>query len=127
MSKYQYVEGSVAFSCLTKTDMYNGQDTGKYKLDVTIDPEFVGQLEEAGVKLKEYEGNSQRKFPSKFPVELVDVDGNPIPTIELPRGTKVRVLYSSGNSHPQFGAPTYLAKVKVLEMGEAEVEAPSDF
>ncbi len=127
MSKYSYIEGSVAFSKLTETDIYNGTDTGKYKLDVTINPSFVGQLEEQGVKLKQYEDQEQRKFSSKFPVELVDAEGNAIPTIELPRGTKVRVLYASGPAHPQFGAPTYLAKVKVLEMAEDSVEAPSDF
>ena len=127
MSKYQFIEGSVAFSKLTETDVYNGTDTGKYKLDVGIDPSFVSQLEEQGVKLKDYDGTSQRKFSSKFPVELVDSEGNAIPTIELPRGSKVRVLYTSGPAHPSFGAPTYLAKVKVLEMAETQVDAPSEF
>ena len=127
MSKFQFIEGSVAFSKLTETDVYNGTDTGKYKLDVTVDPSFVSQLEEQGIKLKQYDGQEQRKFSSKFSVELVDADGNAIPTIELPRGSKVRVLYSSGPAHPSFGSPTYLAKVKVLEMADASVDAPQDF
>ena len=127
MSKLAFIEGSVAFSNVVETAVFKGTDTGRFKITVTIDPEFVSQLEEAGVKLKSYEGTEQKAFSSKFQPEILDVDGNVMELDEeLPRGTSVRVLYSTGPANPMHGVGVFVSKIKVLAMAEDAV-APEDF
>ena len=47
------VSGKAAFAHLDSTEVYNGQDTGRYTLTVTLDDENAQILSEQGVKLKE--------------------------------------------------------------------------
>ena len=54
------IEGTAAFSNLVETEVYNGQDTGKYSLTITVDEDSAGMLQKSGVKLRTYEGQSQR-------------------------------------------------------------------
>ena len=75
-------------------------------------------------ELREYEGVKQRKFTSKFDVPVLNPDGSAF-SGRVTRGSKVRLLYSDGAAHPVHGTPTYLNKVKVLEV--AEVEGAEDF
>jgi len=119
MAAQKYVtEGTVAFQSLREHDSFNGQSTGKYTLTLTLPEDNAKELEENGVKLKDYEGNSQRKFSSKFSVPIVNTDGTPF-NGNVTRGSKVRIQYQYGNSHPVHGVSTYLNAVKVLEVAEA--------
>ena len=121
--------GVVAFSNLTQTDVYMGQDTGKYSLTITLDAESAKQLEDEGMRVKQYEGNGQRKFGSKFTTPVVDIDDKPF-LGEIPYGSTVRVLYKLGEKNPQWGVGTYLLRVRVValaEGGEGEQATPEDF
>jgi hypothetical protein len=118
------LEGTVAFENLNEHEMYNGQTTGKFSLVVSLDDATADELDANGVKLREYEGVKQRKFTSKFDVPVLNPDGSAF-SGRVTRGSKVRLLYSDGAAHPVHGTPTYLNKVKVLEV--AEVEGAEDF
>lgn len=118
--------GTVAFESLRKTDVFNGMDTGKYNVTLTLDEDSADQLEAEGVKLREYEGNKQRKFTSKFMVETFDSEGNPFEG-QVTRGSKVKVLYSTGKPHPVHGVAPYLVKLKVLELAEGGTGDDGDF
>lgn len=109
--------GTVAFESLRKTDVFNGMDTGKYNVTLTLEEDSADVLEQEGVKLKEYEGNKQRKFTSKFMVDVFDSEGNPFEG-KVTRGSKVKVLYSTGKPHPVHGVAPYMVKLKVLELAE---------
>ncbi len=120
------LEGTVAFSNVTSHDVYNGQSTGRYSLTLTLRDEDREALQTAGVKIKDYEGNGQRKFATKHPVRLMDAEGNPLNT-EIPRGSLVRVKYKLGQEHPVHGVSTYLQAVKVLEFADFDGEDDEDF
>ena len=114
----QVIEGTVAFENLNEHEVYNGQSTGKFSLVVSLDDEVASELDAKGIKLREYEGVKQRKFSSKFDVETFNADGTPFQG-RIPRGSKVRLLWTEGAPHPVHGTSTYLNKVKVLEVAEA--------
>ena len=42
-------EGVVAFSNLSETEKYNGQDTGKFSIVLTLEEDEAGKLSDAGV------------------------------------------------------------------------------
>jgi len=44
----------------------------------------------------------------------------------LTRGSKVKILYAEGKPHPVHGTPTYLNKVRVIEVAEGG-EGSEDF
>lgn len=111
-------EGTVAFESLRQHDVYKGQSTGKYTLTLTLPENDARSLEQKGVKIKDYEGNSQRKFSSKFSVPILNPDGTPYDG-QVTRGSKVRIQYQCGNPDPTHGVPTYLSAVKVLEVAES--------
>lgn len=120
--------GTVAFSCLTQTDTYMGQDTGKFNLKLVLDEAEAAKLADLGVKVGEYEGNAQRKFSSKYPVTIVDNDDNPFPNREIPRGSAVKVLWKTGPAHPVHGTATYMERIRVVEEAErAEDNIPAEF
>ena len=122
-------EGIAAFVNLTETEVYNGKDTGAFSIVINMEDEAAAELEGMGVKVKEYKNQPQRKFKSKFDVQVVDVDGDPI-SKNFPYGSKVKLLWEAGNAHPTYGVATYLKKVKVLEMaeiGEGSAEDNEDF
>lgn len=111
------LEGTVAFESLTRTEEYEGQDTGRYTITLTLDDEIAEALSEQGVKLRSYEATSQRKFASKFPVKVVDANDERF-IGPLTRGSKVRLAYKMGDPHPVHGVPTYLNAVRVLELAD---------
>ena len=111
-------EGTVAFQSLREHDSFNGQTTGKYTLTIMLPDDSAQELEDQGVKLKDYEGKSQRKFSSKFSVPILNPDGSPFEG-DVTRGSKVRIQYLYGIPHPVHGVATYLNAVKVLEVAEA--------
>lgn len=123
----QTIEGILNFSNVTKTDVWNGQDTGKYNVTVTMEEEDANKLSAMGVKIKDYQGNKQRKFQSKYEVTVVDADGEKF-NGEIPYNSKVRVRFKTGPEHPVHGVSTYLDAVKVLEEAIMEEgEYASDF
>ena len=77
-------EGTVAFQNLQQTEVYQGQDTGRYTLTLSLEEDMAEKLSSEGVKVKDYEGTAQRKFASKFRVRIVNANDErftgPIPT-----------------------------------------------
>jgi hypothetical protein len=109
--------GKAAFVNLTETEQYQGQDTGRYTLTVTLDNDAAQMLSEQGVKLRDYEGVSQRKFSSKYPVKVIDAEDNPF-IGPVTRGSTIRLSYKTGPAHPVHGTPTYLNAVRVVELAD---------
>jgi len=120
------VEGIVNFSKLTEHDMYNGQDTGAYSMTITMSEDDASTLAANGVKIKDYQGNKQRKFKSKYDIKTFDAEGNPY-NGEVPYNSRVRLKYKMGPAHPVHGVSTYLEAVKVLEEAEMAVGDAADF
>lgn len=109
--------GKAAFVNLTETEQYQGQDTGKYTLTVTLNQDTAEMLSNQGVKLRDYEGTPQRKFSSKYPVKVIDADDNPF-VGSITRGSTIRLSYKTGPAHPIHGTPTYLNAVRVVELAD---------
>ena len=110
--------GIVAFSDLTTTELYNGQDTGKYAITVNMEQEEADKLTDAGINFKVYKDQPQRKFVTKFPgFAVLDAEGEAIPK-HIPWGSKVRILWEPGKPHPTHGVAPYFKKIKVLEMAD---------
>ena len=120
------VEGIVNFSKLTEHDVYNGQDTGAYSMTITMSEDDASTLAANGIKIKDYQGNKQRKFKSKYDIKVFDADGNPY-NGEVPYNSRVRLKYKMGPAHPVHGVSTYLEAVKVLEEAEMAVGDAADF
>jgi len=121
----QVIEGTVNFSNVTQHDVYNGQSTGAYSITITMSEDDASALSSNGVKIKDYEGNKQRKFKSKYDIALFDAEGNKY-NGEVPYNSRVRLKYKTGPAHPVHGTPTYLEAVKVLEEADAP-EGMADF
>ena len=121
----QVIEGVVNFSNVTQHDVYNGQSTGAYSMTITMSEDDASALSSLGVKIKDYEGNKQRKFKSKYDIALFDAEGNKY-NGEVPYNSRVRLKYKTGPAHPVHGTPTYLEAVKVLEEADAP-EGSADF
>ena len=121
----QVIEGTVNFSNVTQHDEYQGQSTGRFSLTITMSEDDASTLSSQGIKIKDYEGNKQRKFNSKFDIALFDADGNKY-SGEVPYNSRVRLKYKTGPAHPVHGTPTYLEAVRVLEEADAP-EGMSDF
>jgi len=120
------VEGIVNFSKLTEHDVYNGQDTGAYSMTITMSEDDASTLAANGIKIKDYQGNKQRKFKSKYDIKTFDAEGNPY-NGEVPYNSRVRLKYKMGPAHPVHGVSTYLEAVKVLEEAEMAVGDAADF
>jgi len=119
--------GVVAFSDLTEYEVYEGKTTGRYSLVITMEEGEASKLRDLGVNVKQYDGKAQRKFASQFNVGIVDIDDNPFKG-EIPYGSTVRVLWQNGPEHPEHKTPTYLNKVRIVELSDSLAgEAPDDF
>ena len=120
-------EGIANFVNLTETEFFNGKDTGKYSIMLTIEDDQVSTLEDAGVTVKEYKNQKQRKFVTQYDgFTVVDTDGESI-SKNIPYGSKVRILWEAGKPHPTHGSAPYLKKIRVLELAEHDVEGSEDF
>jgi hypothetical protein len=126
----QTIEGVVAFSHVTEHDVYNGQSTGKFSMTITMPEDVAQSLSSKGVKIKEYDNDGeilkQRKFSSKYDLRVIDAENNPYRR-EVPRGSKVRLLFKLGQEHPVHGVSTYLNAVRVLEEAEEMASEAVDF
>ena len=118
------VEGYVAFCNVLNEDEYRGQYVG-FNVTLCLEDSAKEALESEEVIVKEYHGVGQRKFKSKSQeyFDILDADGKALKlSEELPRGTKVRLLWNGGKDvSPQYGRSTYLSKLKVLEMGDGNI------
>ena len=121
-----YTNGIAAFVNLLETDKYNGQDTGKFSITLTMDNDEAVALENMGIKLKEYQGKAQRKFSTKYQVPVYDPEGTEIKAADLKYGSKVRLKWAEGRPHPVHGVSTYLSAVKVIEFAE-KAETSEEF
>ena len=120
------VEGVVNFSNVTEHDVYNGQSTGAYSMTITLSEDDAAELAANGVKIKDYQGNKQRKFKSKYEIKVFDDEGTPYAG-EVPYNSRVRLKYKLGQPHPVHGVSTYLEAVKVLEEAEMTTVDAADF
>ena len=95
-------------------------------MTLTLNDETSNELSSKGVRLKSYgEGADeilQRKFASKYPVRVIDAEGEPFAG-DIPSGSTVRISYKYGDEHPVYGVPVYMDGIRVLEMGAAGVDA----
>jgi len=121
----QVIEGTVNFSNVTQHDVFNGQDTGTFSMTITMSDDDAATLAAQGVKIKEYEGAKQRKFKSKYAINMYDANGDRY-NGEVPYNSRVRLKFKTGPAHPVHGTPVYLEAVKVLEEAEVSAEA-ADF
>lgn len=119
-------QGVVAFSNVDQMEVFDGQSTGRYSLVIQLDDVDASKLSDMGVNVKDYKGTAQRKFASKFKVDVLDMDNEPVQG-EVPYGSKVRVLWKAGDPHPQHGVGTYLNKVRVVEFAEVDMDTPEEF
>ena len=120
------IEGICNFSNVTKHDVYNGQDTGKCSMTITLSENDAAELSAQGVKVRDYQGAKQRKFQTQYDVKTFDAEGNEY-NGEVPYNSRVRLKYKLGNPHPVHGTSTYLEAVKVLEEAELELGEVADF
>tara|TARA_A100000171_G_scaffold13124_1_gene11053 strand:+ start:984 stop:1367 length:384 start_codon:yes stop_codon:yes gene_type:complete len=124
------IEGLVAFSNVTEHDVYNGQSTGKYSLTITMEDAVADELASKGVKIKEYQPEDkvfkQRKFTSKFDLRVIDANDNTY-SGEIPRNSRVRLLYNLGPAVGEHGTSTYLNAIRVIEEAPQEVAEGVDF
>jgi len=114
------LEGTLAYdSKLTATDVWQGQDTGKYNINLVLSDEDTEALKLKGVIIKE--GNI-RKLTSGFAnfvmkdsegETLKDAD-DPLPDTELGKGSVVRVSYALGKPNGVYGVPLYFNGVRVI-------------
>ena len=114
------LEGTLAYdSKLTTTDVWQGQDTGKYIMNLVLSDDVAEALTALGVNIKE--GNI-RKFSSGFANFIMkDSDGaiikdadDPLPDTELGKGSVVRVSYALGKPNGVYGVPLYFNGVRVI-------------
>jgi len=114
------ISGTVAFANLTEHEVYNGQSTGKYSVVLSLDDVDAEQLQDAGVKIRTYQNQAQRKFSTKFEeFPVIDNEGEPVSRGSVRYGDKVRLKYNLGKPHPVHGTSVYLQAVRVVEKGEA--------
>lgn len=116
--------GVAKYVYLDSTEKFNGEDTGKYTLTISVDDKEAKALEKAGVKVRtittddgEYKA---RKFSTKYPLpfEMIKtVDGEAIGH-DFGAESEVQVLWKAGQEHPMHGVATYLTAVKVLTRTE---------
>lgn len=95
-------------------------------MTITLSEDDAAELAANGVKIKDYQGNKQRKFKSKYEIKVFDAEGTPY-TGEVPYNSTVRLKYKLGQPHPVHGVATYLEAVKVLEEAEMTTVDAADF
>ena len=101
------LEGTLAYdSKLTATDVWQGQDTGKYNINLVLSEEDTEALKLtsgfANFVMKDSEGET-----------LKDAD-DPLPDTELGKGSVVRVSYALGKPNGVYGVPLYFNGVRVI-------------
>ena len=124
------IEANTIFKTnLTKHEVYQGQSTEKFSLQLALSEEQVEELNKQGVKTKQYEGQPLRKFSSRYAIDVFDKKG-PVAAQdlqELPSGSKVRLEYVT-KKHPTAGEVPYAKRLMILEIAEEQAgESDKEF
>lgn len=120
------VEGTTIFkSHMTKHELYEGQSTGKFALQIKLDGKVAAQLAKDGVKIKEYEGEPIRKFTSRYDVPVY-INANEMWDKEIPSGSEVKIEYIT-KKHPTAGEVPYMKRVLIKEMGKGDAGGDNSF
>ena len=113
----EFISGEVAFSHLTKHEVFNNESTGKFSLVITVDDDAAKKLEGQGIELKVYDGKKQRAFKTRFKFQYVDSEKT-AQEGELGRGSKVTIAYKLGEPYGDYGVSTFLQGVQVKERSQ---------
>jgi hypothetical protein len=120
-----FVEGTTIFrSYLTEHETYQEQSTGKFAVQITLDPKVAAELAKDGMKIKEYEGEPLRKFTSRYAVPVYTADKQ-IWNKEIPSGSKVKLEYTI-RPHQTAGNVPYVKRILIRELGEETFGATDD-
>jgi hypothetical protein len=117
--------GTAKYVYLDSTEVFNGEDTGKYTLTVAISDNEAKKLEDLGVKvrtIKADDGTSYRarKFSTKYPLsfEMIKTTEGEAIGHDFGPESEVQILWKAGNEHPTHGVATYLTAIKVSKRTE---------
>jgi len=115
-------KGIAKYVYLDSTEKFKGTDTQKYSLTIALDSKEAKKLEAIGVKvktLKDDQGKEYlaRKFSTKYPLkdDMIRLSSGEIIGSDFGSESVVEVLWKSGDENPNYGTPTYLTAIKVLE------------
>lgn len=117
--------GIAKYVYLDSTEKFNGEDTGKYTLTVSLDDKEAEALEKAGVKvrtIKAEDGSEYkaRKFSTKYPLpfDMIKTAKGEAIGHDFGAESEVQVLWKAGQEHPMHGVATYLTAIKVNKRTE---------
>jgi len=115
-------KGVAKYVYLDSTEKFKGKDTEKYSLTIAVDSKEAKKLEAAGVKvktLKDEDGKEYlaRKFSTQWQLkdDMIRLATGEIIGSDFGAESLVEVLWKGGDENPNFGTPTYLTAIKVLE------------
>ena len=115
---------------LTETEVFSGQDTGKYSLTLLIDPKDAEMFEKAIAQagsgrspMKQIADDDQYnpsmfriKAKSKYQVRVVDANNQPTTLDRVTNGAEVRVkLGFAPYTQQGGGVTTYLGDIQLLK------------
>ena len=129
-------KGKAKYVFLDSTEKYNGEDTGKYTLTISLDDKEAQKLEDAGVKVRTVSSDDgdykARKFSTKYPLafDMIKSDDGEAIGSDFGAESDVEVLWKAGAEHPMHGVATYLTAIKVSNRTpgfKSSSEEASDF
>jgi len=116
-------KGEAKYVYLDSTEKFNGDDTGKYTLTVSLSDAEAKKLVDAGVKVRTIkdadtgEDIKIRKFSTQYKLDdnLIQTMSGEVVGTDFGAGTEVEVLWKAGKEHPMHGVATYLTAIKVAD------------
>jgi len=116
-------KGEAKYVYLDSTEKFNGDDTGKYTLTVSLSDAEAKKLIDAGVKVRTIkdadtgEDIKIRKFSTQYKLDdnLIQTMSGDVVGTDFGAGTEVEVLWKAGKEHPMHGVATYLTAIKVAD------------
>lgn len=116
-------KGEAKYVYLDSTEKFNGDDTGKYTLTVSLSDAEAKKLMDAGVKVRTIkdadtgEDIKIRKFSTQYKLDdnLIQTMSGEVVGTDFGAGTEVEVLWKAGKEHPMHGVATYLTAIKVAD------------
>jgi len=114
-------KGQALYVYLTETEKFDGEDTGKYTITVSLSNSEAKKLEEAGVKVKETKHPETgkivkaRKFATQFKLkdEMIQTTDGEVIGDQFGALSDVAILWKEGQKHARHGVGTYLTAIKV--------------
>jgi len=116
-------KGEAKYVYLDSTEKFNGDDTGKYTLTVSLSDAEAKKLVDAGVKVRTIKDADTgkdikiRKFSTQYKLDdnLIQTMSGDVVGTDFGAGTEVEVLWKAGKEHPMHGVATYLTAIKVAD------------